>query len=445
MGRILNRNGHSSSKRALSFWGMSPTDMLSQRTAARASLKPVSTPSEAMEISAVWAAIRLRADLVSTLPIQTYRNLDNIRMNTAGTPFIDSPDFMEFLYSSQVELDRSGNSIGIIKSFYPGMANIPAEIDLQPSSACQVLMRDGDLKYRINGIEYEPDVIWHEKQFTVSGLAVGLSPVSYAAYTLGQFKSVQDFATEWFTSGQGPRASLKNTEKKISSRDAAIAKESWRATQEMGEPFVHGNDWEYSLLQAQSASNDWLEAQRFGLTEASRFFGVPSDLIDAAMSGDHVTYANVMQRNLQFLIMHLGPAIRRRENALSQLLPRPRSLRFDEDALLRMDPVAQANVIDVKIRSRQLAPSEAREMDNRAPFTLAQIEEFNALGLNGRSTTPQTSLAPMQPNQAPVYAGNQPPTGITSQPAVDPILPPVANVPEPKPEDKPPAEPTQGK
>ena len=431
MGRFIRRDSRPPNKRALSYWGLSfSTDLVMQRTAARANSRYVSTPNEAMGISAVWAAVRLRADLISTLPIETYRTVDNMRVDTGATPFIDSPYFMEFISSSQRELDTTGNAIGIIKSFYPGMANVPADIQLQPSSACQVDVTDGEItNYKINGQDYKPNLIWHEKQFTVAGLAVGLSPVAYAAFTLGQYATIQEFASQWFMSGNGPRASLKNTEKKIDSREATIAKESWKATQEMGEPFVHGSDWEYSLIAAQSASNDWLEAQRFGLTEAARYFGVPADLIDAAMSGDNVTYANVIQRNLQFLIMHLGPAIRRRENSLSMLLPRPRNLKFDEDALLRMDPVTRATMIETMINSRTIAPSEARAMDNRPPFTDAQIEEFDALGLNPRMSTPQTSLLPLAPDQAGVYAGNIPPTGDKADP--------VAAVP-------PPATPTQG-
>src|SRR6202012_192284 len=109
MGRFLRRSG-GQQKRALDFWGLSPTDMVMQRTAARSG-GSVATPQGAMEISAVWAAIRLRADLISTLPIETYRTVDNMRVDTGATPFIDSPAFMEFLYSSQVELDRSGNAI----------------------------------------------------------------------------------------------------------------------------------------------------------------------------------------------------------------------------------------------------------------------------------------------------------------------------------------------
>jgi HK97 family phage portal protein len=404
--------------------------MVGLRTAARVGRKVISS-KESLEQSAVWAAVRLRADLISTLPIETYQMVDNMRVDSGATPFIGSPEFMEFLYSSQSDLDMHGNAIGVIDSFISN-TKIPAHITLKEATSCQVIVKDDIItNYRIDGIEYNPSVIWHEKQFTMAGLHVGLSPVEYAAYTLGQYASVRDFASQWFESGNGPRASLKNTEKKIDSREATIAKESWKATQEMGEPFVHGSNWEYSLIEAQSASNDWITAQQFGLTEAARYFGVPSNLIDAAMSGDHVTYANVVQRNLQFLIMHLGPAIRRRENSLSGLLPKPRNLKFDEDALLRMDPVTRAQMIETKINSRVLAPSEARKADNLPPFTLEQIEEFDALGLNRRNATPQTSLSPMQPEFAGVYAGDIPPTGADEDPIPNAPLPvqPGAKVP----------------
>lgn len=447
MGRFVKLDKETQAKRALSFWGLSPTDMVARRTAARANLKPVNTRDDALSISAVWAAVTLRADLISTLPIETYRTVDNMRVDTGATPFINSPDFMEFLYSSQVELDTSGNAIGIIRSFYPGMANVPAEIDLQPSAACQIDTTDGKItNYKIYGKDYKPEVIWHEKQVTVAGLPVGLSPVAYAALTLGQFATVQDFASQWFLSGNGPRAELANTEKKIDSREATIAKESWKATQEMGEPFVHGSDWEYKLISAQSASNDWLQAQHFGLNEAARYFRVPSDIIDAAMSGDHVTYANVIQRNLQFLVMYLGPAIRRRENSLSKLLPRPRNFKFDEDALLRMDPVTRAGMIQTMIESRQLAPSEARAMDNRMPFTDEQITEFDRLGLNRRNSTPGTTLAPIPVTQDILNAVNEAVTGVVGETS------PLVSVPAAKPASGPAeqpsgdtAEPTQGK
>jgi phage portal protein BeeE len=60
---------------------------------------------------------------------------------------------------------------------------------------------------------------------------------------------------------------------------------------------------------------EWIDGKRYGVSDIARFFGCPGDLIDAAVSTGSITYANMTQRNLQFLIMHLGPAVYRRERA----------------------------------------------------------------------------------------------------------------------------------
>lgn len=392
MGLVFGRNQRSQEQR---YWGITgPGDLIPRR---------VATPGyagggyvnekTAMGISAVWAAIRLRADIISTLPIDCFRSVSldggdtKQQIEAPLSPFMTGPDFMEFCYSSQMSLDSTGNAIGLIRA--ADKMNYPTEIELFPTSVIDVVIHDNQLvAYRIEGTEYTPEKVWHEKQFTAPGLHVGMSPIAYAAYSLGQYKSVQAFATQWFVSGNGPRASLKNVEKKINTKEATIVKEAWRASQSIGEPFVHGSDWEYNLIAAQTASNDWIESQKLTLADVSRFFGVPADLIDAALAGGpNVTYANVTQRNLQFLVMHLGPSIIRRENAFSQgLLPKPRFIKFNSDALLRMDPQTRALMIKSQIESRVLCPSEARAMDNRKPYTDDQIKEFELLGLNKTAT-----------------------------------------------------------
>ena len=108
----------------------------------------------------------------------------------------------------------------------------------------------------------------------------------------------------------------------------------------------------------------------------ARFFDVPGDLIDAAVQSGNITYASITQRNLQFLIMHLGPTLVRRELALSKLLPKPRFVRFNTGALLRMDPKAKVDTLKVQIDSRTLTPTEARAIDDRAPLTPEQAAEF---------------------------------------------------------------------
>lgn len=342
-------------------------------------IKPHVNADRAMENSAVWAAVRLRADIISTLPLDVFRYQNGIQVEAPKTPVLVNPggdrvDITEWLYSSQVELDRSGNSIGLIRGF--DNAGYPTRIDLQPTSLCSVKVSDGELTgYVINGKDYPPNVVWHERQYTVSGLHVGLSPVAYAAWTLGEYRSVQEFAYSWFTSAGTPRSRIKNTEKSLDPKDAAVVKEAWRASQAMGEPFVHGSDWEYDLIQAEQHAADFVDAKKFSVIDCARYFGVPAELIDGGLEGSHQTYVNEGARNLQLLTLHLGPAIVRRERALSKLLPGPRFVKLNSDALLRLDPKTRADLIDLQLRNHSTTVTEARALDNKPPLTAEQMAE----------------------------------------------------------------------
>lgn len=363
------------------LWGInSAADLIPARPTGRAGGVPYVSEDTARRHSAVWACLRLRADLVSTLPLDVYRRVGGVQVEAAKPPVLVNPGgerirMIEWMYSTQQDLDRCGNTFGVISR--RDARDYPAQIDLVPVTEAAVVIRKGELAaYRLGGKLYDPADVWHERQFTSSGLHVGLSPVAYAALTLGQYFSVQEFAQGWFAGGAVPRARLRNTAKTLNAKEATIVKESWKASIAAGEPFVSGNDWEYEMISADQASSDWLEAQKASVPDVARFFGCPSDLIDAAVTTGNITYANVTQRNLQFLVMQLGPAVIRREDALTTLTTRPCFVKLNTAALLRMDPAARAEMIKTQIDSRTLTPDEARELDDRQPLTQAQKDQF---------------------------------------------------------------------
>ncbi|MGW0537817.1 phage portal protein [Streptomyces sp. NPDC003032] len=354
----------------------------------------VVTNETALRHSAVWACLRLRANLISTMPVDLYRRVEGIQVEVPKpavllTPGGDEVEMPEWLYSSQFDLDRAGNTVGLITA-RDGLG-LPARIELAPIGDVTVQMRKGKRKYRIAGTLYEPHEVWHEKQYTVAGLPVGLSPVAYAAWSISEFLSIQQFALDWFSNGAVPSAHLKNTAKTISPDVAEATKQRFKAAVANRDLFVTGMDWDYDMIQAEQAGADWIAAKQFGIGDIARFFDCPSDLIDAAVSGSSVTYANMTQRNLQFLVMSLGPAVKRREDALSRLSPRPRFVKLNTDALLRMDPQTRAAVMKTQIDARTLAPSEARALDDRPPFTEAQLAEFDRLFGKGTQPTPTTA------------------------------------------------------
>ena len=340
----------------------------------------------AMRHSAVWACLRLRADLISTFPVNAYRNVDNLAITVAKAPIIVEPGgkrwpMHHWMYATQWDLDKAGNTIGLITE--TNGYNLPSRIDLFPIKVCSVIQRKGEPepRYKIDGKEYSADKVWHERQFPVPGLPVGLSPVAYAAWTIGEYLSIQDFALQWFGGGAVPKARMKNKAKILKGSEITQAKQWYRDVVSNGDLLVHGADWEYDFIQAEQAGVEWLDARRFGLADVCRFFTCPADLIEAAISAPgSITYQNAVTRNLQFLVMNLQPAIFRREQAISTLLPNRQYIKLDTDELLRLDPETLAAVIAKRIEWRLLTVSEARvKYWDLPPLTAAQEAEFNRL------------------------------------------------------------------
>ena len=348
------------------------------------------TTSTAMRHSAVWACVRLRADLVSTMPVDVFKPIvtgSPVTIEVAKPPVLIEPsshgdghpvDIVEWMYSTQMDLDRHGNAIGPITA--RDGAGLPARIDLVPAEDVRVVVKGGYVvEYQIGRTTYTPREVWHERQYTVPGLHVGLSPIAYAAWSISGYLSAQEFALDWFQGGAQPSSTLKNEARELKPLEAEKTKDRFMASVRTGEPFVHGKDWTYTAVGSKAAESAFLEEMKYGVADVCRFFGVPGDMIDAPPAGSSVTYANITQRNLQLLIMNLGPAVTRREKALSRLVPNPRFVKLNSDAMLRMDPLQRSQVLLAQVAGKIRTPSEARALDNLPPFTQAQLAELKAL------------------------------------------------------------------
>jgi HK97 family phage portal protein len=341
------------------------------------------SPDQAMRNSAVWACLRLRNDLISTMPVDAYRKVGDVQVEVTKPPVLVAPGGKEWpmhhwLYAGGVALDRAGNNAGIITA-RDGLG-FPAVIELQDLASVSVIVRDGKIhQWRIGGKLYDPADVWHEKQFPLPGFALGLSPIAHAAWTLELDRSAQEFQRDWFQGTTVPSGTLKNSEKTVNPNESTEIKQRFKASVGNGDLFVHGKDWEYKPIQGVASDANYLATHNATVPDIARFLGCPADVIEAAVSGQSITYANIGQRNLQLLIHHLGPAVMRREHALGTLMPDPRFVKLNSDALLRMDPETRSKMLGQKVKDRLIAPSEARALENRQPFTDEQLDEFDRL------------------------------------------------------------------
>lgn len=379
------------------FQGVTPEGQIPPRGTARTGSVLVNEDT-ALRNSAVWACMRLRADLISTFPVDVFRDVDGIAYEMTKPPILVTPGgkrwpYRHWMWATQHDLDGSGNTIGLITE--TNALGLPARIDLFPIRVCTVIQRRGEMepRYKIDGKEYPAAKVWHERQFPIAGLPVGLSPIAYAAWSIGESSSMQQFALDWFGGGAVPKARMRNKAKILKDKEITTAKQWYRDVITNGDIMVYGADWEYDFIQASEAGIAWIEGRKHSVMEICRFFGCPADLIEAAISGQSITYANISQRNLEFLIMHLGPAVIRREATLSEMLPTPRYVKLNTDALLRMDPQTQAMVIKTEIDSRTLTVTEARALRNRPPLTKEQEAEFNRIFPPKMAVSPPEKLA----------------------------------------------------
>jgi HK97 family phage portal protein len=366
--------------RGLSF----PTagELIPRRTAGRTP-RAVST-EDAMRHSVVWACLRLRADLISTSPVDVYRDVAGRAVDVPKPPVLVAPGgsrvkITEWLYSSQVDLDRFGNTFGLITA-RDGLG-LPARIDLMPAESISVITKNGEITgFRQGSVVHAPGNVWHEKQYTVAGLPVGLSPIAFAALSLSTGLSAQEFASDWFAGSGVPAAHLKNTTQTLNGTQSEEVKERYNRSVRNGDVFVTGADWEFTMMGAKASESGFLDAIHATNSDTCRFLGVPGDMVDVNEATGSVTYASITQRNLQLLIMNLGPATCRREEALSDLTSKPRYVKLNTDAVvLRMDPTSRAEMNKVLLESHQRAPSEVREKDDLPPFTPEQVAEIQAL------------------------------------------------------------------
>lgn len=341
------------------------------------------TADSALKHSAAWAALRLRADLISAMPVNAFRKVGDVDVKIDKPAVLVTPggagfDMAAWMWATQFDLDRLGNSFGLITE--RDGSGLASTIELQDHNDVVVTVVKGVTWYRIRGTKYPASDVWHERQYRLPGQVMGLSAISLAASSVGLYQSAQQFGIEWFSNGGTiPSGHLRNKEKTLTDQQSDKVKERFKLSVADRDVFVTGNDWEYSTVPVAANEAQFLTTQDYTSADVARVIGVPGDLIDLASKGSSITYANITQRNLQFLIMNLWAAIRRRQVSLSTLVADPRYVRLSSDAILQMDPQTKAAVLGQRINDRMLAPSEARRIDNLEPFTTEQLAEFDAL------------------------------------------------------------------
>lgn len=347
------------------------------------------TPSidRAMQISAVWACIRLLADSVAMMPLGAYTLQGGVRVPTPPPPLVRQPSSdattSEWVYMLMVSLLLRGNCYGLILNH--DASGYPSQIELlHPDAVSTRAGKDSSLTYIVNGSEVASRKIFHVRAFRMPGSRVGLSPIAYAARSINTEGAAADFALGFFKDGAHPSAIL-SADANFGEEQAKQIKQRFVASVEGREPAVLSGGLKYQQIQVTPEESQFLATQKYGVAQIARFYGVPPEMI-AGESGNSMTYANVEQRSIDFLTYSVQPWLTRLESALSMLMPGQRHVRFDTSVLTRADILTQMQATAIGIASKQTTPDEARAQRDEPPLTAEQKAVLELVPLDVTAT-----------------------------------------------------------
>lgn len=330
------------------------------------------TPDRALRLSAVYACVSLIADALSTMPIDVYRKEAGRRVPIEPTPTIVSrpaPDLtqVEWYFQMLASLLLRGNAYGLKEEFdrdgYPRTI-----LPLSPDTVTVDRDEQGRLRYRILGGRYPREQIFHVRAFVLPGMDVGLSPVQYFAQTIGLGLAAEEYGARFFGDGGHPTAVLKS-EQPVNQDQAKQIKQRWSdAVGQRRGVAVLGAGLDYAPVQVSPEDSQFLDSQRFTVTQIGRIFKVPAAMLDAAVEGSSLTYGNREQDDIRFQTRTLLPWAVRLEQSMNELMPRPRFMKFNMDASLRIDLKTRYEAHSIALKDHWLTIPEVRTLEDLPPL-----------------------------------------------------------------------------
>lgn len=333
---------------------------------------PIVGPDQALRLGAVWRSVNLIADLVAGFPVDAYRKQGRVRVPVETPPLLTdpAPETLDLDWRRGVVVSwlLRGNAAGIVAA--TDRLGYPTVIELAHPDELTIRRERGRYRYRLAGQDrelYPRGDLWHVPAFTVPGSRIGLSPITYAADSIGLGLAVRQFGAEWFRDGAHP-TSVVTTEQEVSQDLARLIKSRIvEATRGNREPAVLGAGLEWKQIQIAPEESQFLETTRANVADVARYFGVPPELIGGE-SGGSLTYANVEQRGLDLLTYTISAWVLRLEGSLTRLLPRGQFVKCNVDSLLRTSLLDRYRAHQVAIQTGWRSRDEVRALEDEPPI-----------------------------------------------------------------------------
>lgn len=339
----------------------------------------------AMQMSAVYACVRIIAEAIAQIPLNVYRfTADGGKEKDLRHPLFfllhdePNPEMTSFIFretlmshlllwgNAYAQIIRNGK--GEVVGLYPLM---PDRMQVDRNEAGNLVYTytkyydEVGAKHAYEQIKLPAYQVLHIPGLGYDGL-IGYSPIAMARNAIGMSMAAEDFGATFFANGATPGGVLEHPG---IVKDPERLRESWHAQ------FSGKNSHNIAVLEEGMTFKpmsippeeaQFLETRKFQIDEIARIFRVPPHMVGDL---EKSSFSNIEQQSLEFVKYTVGPWVARWEQSLSQalLLPSEKkryTIKYNLDGLLRGDYESRMNGYAVGRQNGWLSANDIRELEN---------------------------------------------------------------------------------
>ena len=343
------------------------------------------TEQSAMQMTAVYACVRILSEAIAGLPLHLYRYNDeggkekaldhplylllHDEPNQEMSSFVFRETLMTHLLlwgNAYAQVIRNGK--GEVVALYPLMPNrMTVDRDSQGHLYYSYQMASSDAPTMKNGtVILKPSDVLHIPGLGFDGL-VGYSPIAMAKNAIGLAIATEEYGAKFFANGATPGGLL---EYPGTVKDPDRVRESWNkgfsGSQNAGKVAILEEGMKYTPISIAPEQAQFLETRKFQINEIARIFRVPPHMVGDL---EKSSFSNIEQQSLEFVKYTLDPWVVRWEQSLSRALftaeeKKQYFFKFNVEGLLRGDYQSRMNGYATARQNGWMSANDIRELEN---------------------------------------------------------------------------------
>jgi len=359
-----------------------------------------------MQITAVYACVRVLSEAVASLPLHLYQYDDmgskvkavdhplyfllHDEPNEEMTSFAFRETIMTHLLlwgNAYVQIIRNGK--GEVISLYPLMPN-KMQVDRDEHGKIYYTYQWSNTEAPINKtstVILTPHDVMHIPGLGYDGI-VGYSPIAMAKNAIGLSMAAEEYGSKFYANGAAPGGVLEHPGVL---KDPEKVRDSWQkafgGSQNANKVAVLEEGMKYQPISINPSEAQFLETRKFQIDEIARIFRIPPHMIGDL---EHATFSNIEEQSLEFVIYVLQPWLSRIESSISRCLLSVEEKKqffalFNVDGLLRGNYQSRMQGYATGINNGFMCPNDVRRLEN---WDLIPEEEGGNLFMVNGTMTP---------------------------------------------------------